>query len=55
MATRVLQARDAAAHELRTGIAAIQQELHVDPDFPTDGAGGGGAGRAPRRGCPTST
>ncbi len=34
MATRVLQARDAAAQELRTGIAAIQQELHVDPDFP---------------------
>ena len=34
MATRVLAARDAAAHELRAGIAAIQQELHVTPEFP---------------------
>ena len=34
MATRVLQARDAAAHELRTGITRIQQELHVSPEFP---------------------
>ena len=34
MATRVLQARDAAYHELRSGIAAIQQELRVQPEFP---------------------
>ena len=34
MATRVLAARDAAAHELRAGIAAIQAELHVTPEFP---------------------
>ncbi len=34
MATRVLQARNAARDELRTGIAAIQQELGVTPGFP---------------------
>jgi len=34
VANRVLQARDAAYPELRTGIAAIQQELHVQPEFP---------------------
>ena len=34
MAQRVLQARDAAYDRLRAGIEAIQQELHVQPDFP---------------------
>ncbi len=33
MAERLLQARGAAYPELRDGIAAIQQELHVDADF----------------------
>ncbi|MET0840298.1 MAG: RNB domain-containing ribonuclease [Marmoricola sp.] len=36
MATRVLQARDAAYRELRAGISAIQEELHVRPEFPPD-------------------
>jgi exoribonuclease R len=34
VAQRVLRARDAAYDELRAGIATIQQELHVQPDFP---------------------
>ena len=36
MALRVLNARDPDASELRQGIAAIQQEQHVTPDFPPD-------------------
>jgi exoribonuclease R len=36
MGTRVLRARDAAVDALRDGIAAIQQELHVDPEFPAE-------------------
>ena len=36
MATRVLQARATTNHELRSGIAAIQQELKVTPEFPPE-------------------
>ena len=36
MATRVLRATDAAYPGLRSGIAAIQQELRVRPDFPPE-------------------
>ena len=36
MGTRVLQARDAAFHELQAGIAAIQREQHLEPDFPAE-------------------
>jgi exoribonuclease R len=32
----VLQARDAAFHELQAGIAAIQREQHLEPDFPAE-------------------
>jgi exoribonuclease R len=36
VALRVLSARDPDADELRQGIAAIQQEQHLTPDFPPD-------------------
>jgi exoribonuclease R len=36
VATRVLQARDAAYQELQTGIEAIQKELHIRPEFPRE-------------------
>jgi exoribonuclease R len=34
LATRVLRAKDATYPELESGIAAIQQELNVQPEFP---------------------
>ena len=36
MATRVLEAQDAAFRELQEGIATIQREQHVVSDFPAD-------------------
>ena len=36
MGTRVLHVKGPAAEELRQGIAAIQRELGVSPDFPAD-------------------
>ena len=36
MGTRVLQVKGAAVDELRQGIAAIQRELGVSPDFPAE-------------------